>query len=240
MSDIVITAAACVTERLCGSHRAPPRPWDDVRGATGGAGHLPTFPWSALFDRPCPRFGRMDPLVKLGLAAVELMNVDFDARPAGEREATGICLGTPEGSLSVDAEFWRKRDAPGGPNPTLFTYTLPSTLIGEICIRYGLKGPNLCLMLRESDSGRLLRESVEWLRAGEADSVVCVAANAVDDETAAAFAPPGGPPGGRSYAFALHLERGGRAGRSALDAVPDGDATVQAVCTSLCRIPGDA
>ncbi len=197
MSDIAITAAACLAEGRYGSHRSPLRPRPAM------------LTWSSLFTSPCPRFGRMDPLCKLGLAAVELMGVEFS-----EKETTGVCLGTPDGSWSVDEAFWKE------PSPALFTYTLPSTLVGEICIRYGLKGPNLCLMLSRADSVSLLEETAEWLRQGEASAAVCVFANAVK---------------GSEFAFALYLEKEEEALRRGRVILQHAEGDVQEICESLCR-----
>jgi hypothetical protein len=174
----------------------------------------------------------MDILGKLGVAAVELMGVDFASMPSEEREAVGVCLGTPEGSLSVDAEFWRTRENPGGPAPALFAYTLPSALVGEVCIRYGLKGPDLCLMLSAPGFGRLLREAEEWLERGEAVGVVCLFASAVD-RAAAAIAGTAG-----AFAGALYLEReetAARGGRGILRRAGPADVDVRAIVEGLCR-----
>jgi hypothetical protein len=148
----------------------------------------------------------------------------------------GVCLGTLAGSLSVDVAFWKSIANPGGPAPALFTYTLPSTLIGEVCIRYGLKGPNLCLMLSPSDSGRLLRETAGWLQRGEASAGLCLFADAVDRDAAPAGEATGAGRAG-AFACALLLERRGEAerrGRSDLCAAPGEDGDTRRLCESLC------
>ena len=89
------------------------------------------------------RFGRMDLASQLALLAVEPFAKHFDSMP---RERIAICLATRASSLSTDVEYWKGRDAAGGPSPTLFTYTLPSAAIGEIAIRHRLTGPNLCFV----------------------------------------------------------------------------------------------
>ena len=238
-TEIVITAAGCVTDWGCGSHRSAPRSWDDLPGGAGAGPRPPAFAWSSLFASPCPRFGRMDPLCRLGLASVEMMGIDFAALVPDERAGTAVCLGTPEGSLSVDVDFWRGRDGAGGPNPTLFTYTLPSTLLGEICIRHGLKGPNLCLMLGDAGSGRLLQGAAEWLRRGEVAACACVLANAVEGVAASRAEPTSTGPG-RSFACALFLERrddAARRNRPALRPLPAGAAGIRDLCESLCGVP---
>ena len=84
------------------------------------------------------RFGRLDLMSKLAVAAVEELRVDFGSRA---RDRIGICLGARAGSLSTDVQYWKRREAVGGPSPTLFAYTLPSAALGEIAIRYRLTGP---------------------------------------------------------------------------------------------------
>lgn len=119
------------------------------------------------------RFGRMDTACQLALLAVEPLTARF-----GElaRDRIAIVLGARASSLSTDVEYWRGRDAVGGPSPTLFTYTLPNAVLGEIAIRHRLTGPNLCFV---GDSGDLLREGAELLRHGEADACLCVFVTAV-------------------------------------------------------------
>lgn len=114
------------------------------------------------------RFGRLDLMSQLALLAVEKLGVNFDLLP---RERIAICLAAKAGSLSTDVEFWKGRDAAGGPSPTLFAYTLPSAALGEIAIRHRLTGPNLCFV---GDDKMLLPEATDLLQRGEADACVCV------------------------------------------------------------------
>jgi 3-oxoacyl-(acyl-carrier-protein) synthase len=114
------------------------------------------------------RFGRLDLASQLALLAVEPLAIDFEKFP---RERIAICLAAKAGSLSTDIEFWKGRDAVGGPSPTLFAYTLPSAAIGEIAIRHKLTGPNLCFT---GDDRMLQSEAADLLRRGEADACVCV------------------------------------------------------------------
>jgi len=125
-----------------------------------------------------PRFGRMDLTSQLALLAVEPFAADFDSVP---RERIAICLAVRAGSLATDSEYWKQRDALGGPSPTLFTYTLPSSAIGEIAIRHRLTGPGLCFV---SGGDELLAEATDLIGRGEADGCVCVFANVVSPELA--------------------------------------------------------
>jgi 3-oxoacyl-(acyl-carrier-protein) synthase len=122
-----------------------------------------------------PRFGRLDPASQLALLAVESLGIDFEKLP---RERIGICLAARAGSLSTDVEFWKGRDAVGGPSPTLFAYTLPSAAMGEIAIRHKLIGPNLCFT---GDDRHVMPEAADLIRRGEAEACVCVGVNVVSD-----------------------------------------------------------
>ena len=125
-----------------------------------------------------PRFARLDLLSKMAVLAVESLKVNFDELP---RDRVGICLAARAGSLSTDLEYWEGRNAVGGPSPTLFAYTLPSAAIGEIAIRYGIKGPNLCFV---GDAELAVSEASELISAGEADSCVCVYCDVVTPSAA--------------------------------------------------------
>ena len=143
------------------------------------------------------RFGRMDLPSQLSLLAVEKLGVNFDAFA---RDRIGICLAVRGGSLSTDVEYWRGRDAAGGPSPMLFTYTLPSAPIGEIAIRHRLTGPDLCLI---GDGNAALAEARDWFRRGEVDGCICVACDAITPATAELIQ---GPPAAEARAFFLQCD----------------------------------
>ena len=143
------------------------------------------------------RFNRLDLSSRLALLAVEALGINFDGRA---RDRIGICLATVAGSLATDVEYWKGRALVGGPSPTLFAYTLPSAPIGEIAIRHGLKGPNLCFV---GDDDILLFEAGELILRGDADACVCVFCDVTSAEVAEIIRKP--PMAG---AKAWFLERG--------------------------------
>jgi 3-oxoacyl-(acyl-carrier-protein) synthase len=136
-----------------------------------------------LFKSEAQRFARMDWLSRLGLMAVELLDAHFETRDATDREQTGVCVETTAGCLTSDVEFLRL------PRPTVFSYTLPSTVIGEICIRHRFKGPMLCLMSSGNSTRAALDEAAAWLREGSAKLCLCVSCEAVSPD-AASLLPP--------------------------------------------------
>lgn len=94
-----------------------------------------------------PKFYKMDALGKLGFIASELLlrNKDFKSYPP---ELTGVVLSNSSSSLDTDIahnETIRDRDR-YFPSPSVFVYTLPNIVIGEICIRNGIKGENAFLV----------------------------------------------------------------------------------------------
>ena len=188
MDKIVITAASSVTE----AH---------VRGARLGT-----------------RFGRMDLASQLAVAAVEALQINFDAYP---REKIGICLAAAAGSLSTDVEFWRGRDGTGGPSPILFTYTLPNVAIGEIAIRHRLTGPNLCLVGNEN----ILIEAADMLQRGEAEACLCISCHSISLPLTEIIQRPAA-----ARACALFLQRGA-AGLCDLD---ENSMDIESICALSC------
>ncbi|HEY2952233.1 MAG TPA: hypothetical protein VGK40_06615 [Verrucomicrobiae bacterium] len=165
------------------------------------------------------RFGRLDLASQLALLAVESLGINFDLQP---RDRIGICLAARAGSLATDFDFWRGRDIVGGPSPTLFAYTLPSTAIGEIAIRHRLTGPNLCLVGEDV----ILSEARELILRGEAEACLCISCNIVTPAIAEMIqAAPA------AHASAIFLQRGG----DRLRELRENDRDIEALCRALCR-----
>ena len=120
-----------------------------------------------------PRFGRLDLLSRLALLAVESLGFDFTTMMP---DRVGICLVVRAGSLATDVEYWNGRHSPGGPSPLLFAYTLPSSAIGEIAIRFRITGPMLCFI---GDETLATSEGEALVARGACDAVVCVFCNAI-------------------------------------------------------------
>lgn len=164
-------------------------------------GEIPDSAWAARFPTSCPRFGRMDALSRLGLMAVEMLGVEF-----ADKDEVGVVLETRCGSLLADRQFLRTL------SPSVFTYTLPSTAIGEICIRHKLRGPVLCLVAESGEGRQALEQAQSWLQTGDVKSCLCLYADAPGDEPA--------------VAGALYLQGSVAPASSLMD-----------VCRELCRKP---
>ena len=172
-----------------------------------------------------PRFGRLDQASQLALLSVELLGIDFEILP---RERIGICLAARAGSLSTDVEFWKGREAVGGPSPTLFAYTLPSAAMGEIAIRHKLMGPNLCFT---GDARAVLSEAADLIKRGEAEACVCVGVNTVSDLAAGMIQ---GSPAARATAIFLTREGQGMA-------LPqwENDRDMETLCARFCALKSE-
>jgi hypothetical protein len=82
----------------------------------------------------------MDKLGKLGWLASEILLKDSFKKEDYLPEETGIVLSNANGSLDTDVKYFET--AKDFASPSLFVYTLPNIVIGEICIRNHFKGEN--------------------------------------------------------------------------------------------------
>jgi 3-oxoacyl-[acyl-carrier-protein] synthase II len=112
-----------------------------------------------------PTFRRIDRMSRAFVLAAEaagLAQLD-DAL----RAETALVVETERGCLESDLEFEASLSA-GMPFGPVFPYTLPSTCLGELALRHGLRGPSLCLSTAAGERGVALREARALLELGEA------------------------------------------------------------------------
>lgn len=190
-------------------------------------GELDGLHWSLLSDPDPSRFLRMDMMCRLGFMAAELLDANFDAVPDAHRDQVGICVETFTGSLDTDIRFAQT------PRPSIFAYTLPSTVIGEICIRFRLKGPVLSLVSPNADGAGALTEAVEWLRLGDAERVLCLSIEALNRETENSISLPEGlrPTGWHAGALLLGYDE------NSPRAKPLASGPLAGICRNLCFKP---
>ena len=113
---------------------------------------LPEFLLSAyqFAGEKYPKFFKMDHLSKLGWLASEMLlktkRVSDRYKPAD----VGIVLANSSSSLDTDLRYFKTVKTIA--SPSLFVYTLPNIVIGEICIRNGFKGENAFFVFEEFDA----------------------------------------------------------------------------------------
>ena len=227
MNHLVIHAASYLGPEGFGNDQTGLRPWPAPLAENLTRGDLDGLHWSLLSESDPSRFLRMDLMCRLGFMAAELLAVNFDAMPDTRRERLGVCVESFTGSLDTDIRFAQT------PRPSIFAYTLPSTVIGELCIRYRLKGPVLSLISPDANGANVLAEAAEWLRASDAEMVLCLGIEAMNRSTVNSVSLPDNlsPRGWHGAALLL-----GRPENSPRERLFAGGALVD-VCQKLCSAP---
>jgi hypothetical protein len=89
-----------------------------------------------------PKFFKMDEISKLGFLAAELLLQQKTSQTLGE--SVGIVLSNSQSTLVTDTTFQQSINNPDEffPSPSVFVYTLPNIMIGEISIRHKFMGEN--------------------------------------------------------------------------------------------------
>jgi hypothetical protein len=101
----------------------------------------------ALFKKEAisyPKFYKMDNLSKLGFLSAEMLLKDTSFFDRYKKEEIGIIIMNSSSSLDTDHTYNEMIIDKSNyfPSPSVFVYTLPNILIGEICIRHKIKGEN--------------------------------------------------------------------------------------------------
>ncbi|MCX6306860.1 MAG: 3-oxoacyl-ACP synthase [Bacteroidetes bacterium] len=121
-----------------------------------------------------PRFYKMDAISKLGFLAVELV-LKEQTIDGYDRDTVGVVLCNSSSSLETDIahnDTIKDRTA-YFPSPSVFVYTLPNIVIGEVCIKNKIKGEN-AFLISESFNGRLLCDYVDELfNSKRVDACLC-------------------------------------------------------------------
>lgn len=114
-----------------------------------------------------PRFYKMDAISKLGFLATELV-LKVKKTDGYRPESVGVVLSNSSSSLDTDIahnETIKDRSA-YFPSPSVFVYTLPNIVIGEVCIRNNIKGEN-AFLISEAFNGTMLFDYVDELFTNE-------------------------------------------------------------------------
>jgi hypothetical protein len=137
------------------------------------------------FDFHYPRFYKMDLLSRLGWIATEaLLGPDWDTtlyRP----EDIAVVLSNANSSLDTDYKY--NETTKDIPSPSVFVYTLPNIVTGEICIRHGLKGENAFFLSPAFDPVLLANYSGYLLEQGIAKACITGWVDLLGDDYKAAL-----------------------------------------------------
>jgi 3-oxoacyl-[acyl-carrier-protein] synthase II len=127
-----------------------------------------------IFEKPVPRYGRMDDYSRLGLLAITLALKDAQLDQWTEMRNISIVASTVYGCLQTDDDYYDTVRLKEGrlASPNLFAYTLPNSFLGEVAIYYGLTGAGFII-----DEGSLsgcsgLLLAVNSLKRKECEAVI--------------------------------------------------------------------
>jgi hypothetical protein len=127
-----------------------------------------------------PKFFKMDSLSKWGWLGAEalLMEGDQPLYEGIDLSQIAVVIHTTDGCLEVDKRY--AETLQNIPSPALFVYTLPNIMLGEICIRHGFTGEQLCRVVENFDAAWLLPEVRTLLLGGRASHCLFGKVDATD------------------------------------------------------------
>jgi hypothetical protein len=112
------------------------------------------------FQLNYPKFYKMDNLSKLGWLASELLLKGSFKKDHYQPEEVGLVLANSNSSLDNDIKYFDSLKEFA--SPSLFVYTLPNIVIGEICIRNNFKGEHAFFIQDVFDAG-FMEQQVNYL-----------------------------------------------------------------------------
>ena len=104
-----------------------------------------------------PKFFKMDGLSKLGLLASELILKDFENRFSPREDVALVCFNSAS-SLDMDTQYQAtiQNNDNYFPSPSLFVYTLPNIVNGEIAIRNKFFGESFFYICKIFDARQVV------------------------------------------------------------------------------------
>src|ERR1700761_9131976 len=126
------------------------------------------------------RFYKMDNLSKLGWLASELLLQDSFNKERYNPEEVGLVLSNANASLDVDLRYMESvKDIA---SPSLFVYTLPNIVTGEICIRNGFKGEDAFFVAEHFDAAFIEKYVSNLLNSNKLKACICGWADLVGND----------------------------------------------------------
>jgi 3-oxoacyl-(acyl-carrier-protein) synthase len=121
------------------------------------------------FQLNYPKFHKMDRLCKLAFVCAHLL---LEQSPLNdvEPEEIAIVMANANSTLHTDQKHADSINDRSNyfPSPAVFVYTLPNIMVGEICIKYNIKGESVFFVSNEYDPNMLLNYSNALLDSNKA------------------------------------------------------------------------
>ncbi len=127
-----------------------------------------------IFDKPVPRYGRMDEYSRLGLTGIALALKDAELDQWTEMRNIAVLASTVYGCLQTDSDYYDTVSLEGGrlASPNLFAYTLSNTFLGEAAIYFGLTGAGFIIHEPSLSGSSGLLLAMDSLARKECEAVV--------------------------------------------------------------------
>lgn len=126
------------------------------------------------------KFFKMDLLSRVAFLCAELMGpYPEDA----DKTKIATVVSTGSGCISVDKKFEESRKTLA--SPALFVYTLPNIMLGEICIRHGFKGEQICTIEEQANAEMTFLQVTDLLRNRGTIACLCGHVEATDKDITA-------------------------------------------------------
>jgi 3-oxoacyl-[acyl-carrier-protein] synthase-1 len=175
---------------------APVRAWKAAQAVATMAGQIEDFdPLRLLPERKVHKLLRRSDVLGLYAAGAAIENAEIEAArrrldtAAAQAfdEATGVFVAAEGGAYENQYEFFPLLSTAGDDmhsfgreleatiNPMWLLRSLPNTVLCQVGIRWGFKGPNACLTQHGSGGSVAALEAVAALHAGEAERAIVVA-----------------------------------------------------------------
>lgn len=118
------------------------------------------------------KFHKMDNLSKLGFLSAEFLLEGVPLKERYDAGRIGVILSNRSSSLDTDIKYYDMVKK-GVASPAVFVYTLPNILIGEICIRHGIKGENSFFVSDKYDISANVNYVNSLFDSGVMDACLC-------------------------------------------------------------------
>jgi hypothetical protein len=106
------------------------------------------------------KFFKMDNMSKAGFLLAEILLKNMDM----ENEKIGLFYANSFSSLDTDVNYQSTIGDQYFPSPSLFVYTLPNIVLGEICIRHKIYSENVFLIGKDMISSQIIEYAQNVMR----------------------------------------------------------------------------
>ena len=122
-----------------------------------------------------PKYFKMDALCKLGFLGAEVLVANNPSYQNFKSEDVGMVFANASSSLDTDLKYQEtiENDNNYFPSPSLFVYTLPNIMIGEISIRHKMSGENIFIVAPSFDPQQMYDSVAGLFNLGLVNNVMC-------------------------------------------------------------------